>query len=299
MNAIDKSQSFYFFDIDDNLLFLPTKLYLWNAETKAERAVTSGEFAAIQNLLGRPGHWQSWAVRDETFRDFRDVEGVARSKQQFLKDLEIATTAGLGWQGPSWPMLVHCAKNGRAIAFVSARGHAPETIHTALKALVKSQHLPAVPPILGIYTVTNPDVRRRLKATSKKLSVPSIKKMAIKDAVTKALERYGAAPPHRFGMSDDDPNNVVLAISAMRDCKLKYPDKRFFVINTNHEEYVKLEIFPMADPVTASKRGKHLLKETDHGDPVTESPRRRRGTKTTSADAGRGRGRRSRRLRRT
>jgi hypothetical protein len=26
-------------------------------------------------------------------------------------------------------------------------------------------------------------------------------------------------------------------------------DKRFFVINTNHDEFVKLEIFPMAHPV--------------------------------------------------
>jgi predicted enzyme related to lactoylglutathione lyase len=57
-------------------------------------------------------------------------------------------------------------------------------------------------------------------------------------------------------MSDDDPANVVLAISAMRDCKLKYPDKRFFVINTNGKEFVKLEIFPMSDPVTARN---HLL----------------------------------------
>jgi hypothetical protein len=33
MPASDGSLSFYFFDID-NLLFLPTRLYLWNAETR-------------------------------------------------------------------------------------------------------------------------------------------------------------------------------------------------------------------------------------------------------------------------
>ena len=44
----DESRSFYFFDIDDNLLFLPTKLYLWNAEARTEKAVSSGEFASIQ-----------------------------------------------------------------------------------------------------------------------------------------------------------------------------------------------------------------------------------------------------------
>jgi predicted enzyme related to lactoylglutathione lyase len=264
VDAVDTGQSFYFFDIDDNLLFLPTKLYLWNAETKTERAVTSGEYAAIQNLLGRPGLWQDWTARDETFRDFRDKAGVAGAEQQLVKDLLTAMKSGTAWQGRAWPLLVHCAKNGRAIAMVSARGHAPETIEAALRALVERQYLQAIPPILGIYTVTNPGVRERLGATAKELTVPQIKKRAIKDAVRKALELYGADPPHRFGMSDDDPNNVVLAISAMRDCKLEYPDKRFFVINTNHEEYVKLEIFPMAHPVTASDGGKHLLKDTGH-----------------------------------
>jgi hypothetical protein len=47
----------------------------------------------------------------------------------------------------------------------------------------------------------------------------------------------------------------------MRDCKLAYPDKRFFVINTNHDEYVKLEIFPMEHPVTAAASGGHLLSD--------------------------------------
>jgi catechol 2,3-dioxygenase-like lactoylglutathione lyase family enzyme len=57
---------------------------------------------------------------------------------------------------------------------------------------------------------------------------------------------------------------VVLAISAMRTCKEKYPDKRFFVVNTNEFEFVKLEIFPMADPVTADRSGAGVLQ--DHPD---------------------------------
>ncbi len=125
----------------------------------------------------------------------------------------------------------------------------------------RKQPIERRPPILGIYTVSNPGVRARLGATDPAMTVPSVKKLAIKDAVRRALVEHGEEPPHRFGMSDDDPNNVVLAISAMRDCKLQYPNKRFFVINTNHEEYVKLEIFPMAHPVTAAKSGAHLLQD--------------------------------------
>jgi len=102
-----------------------------------------------------------------------------------------------------------------------------------------------------------------LGVTDPDMTVSSVKKLAIMHAIDAALERYGAAPPHRFGMSDDDPNNVVLAVSAMRVCKTKYPDKRFFVINTNAQEFVKLEIFPMAHPVTASPSGAGVLQERE------------------------------------
>jgi hypothetical protein len=63
----DGSLRFYFFDIDDNLFFLPTNLYLWNAERRTEQPISSDDFARIQNDLGRAGKWQARAVREETF----------------------------------------------------------------------------------------------------------------------------------------------------------------------------------------------------------------------------------------
>lgn len=258
----DGSISFYFFDIDDNLFFLPTPLYLWNAESQIEQAVSSGQFAQIQNELGRPGKWQAWAIREETFRAFRDQPGLPPAQQSFVVDLLKTASASTAWQGPSWPLLLHAGAKQRPIAMVTARGHEPATIEYGLSVLVERGLLPAVPPILGIYTVSNLGVRARLGAGDPAMTIPSVKKLAIKDAVKTALQKYGAIPPHRFGMSDDDPTNVVLAISAMRDCKLIYPDKRFFVINTNREEFVKLEIFPMNDPVTAIGSGQRLLRDS-------------------------------------
>lgn len=258
MTEGDGSLSFYFFDVDDNLLFLSTKLYLWNGETRAELAIGSGEFAAIQSQLGRPGPWQAWATRAETFRDFNDQPNVPPDEPSFVRDVVSAVQGTAPWQGPSWPLLVHAAKMQRPVALISARGHAPETIEAGLRKLVSLGQLPRVPPILGIYTVTNKAVRESLGVADLAMTVPSIKKIAIQNAVETALQSYGAQPPHRFGMSDDDTANVVLAVSAMRDCKLKHRDKRFFVINTNGHEFVKMEIFPMADPVTATGDA-HLL----------------------------------------
>ena len=119
--ASDGSISFYFFDIDDNLVFLPTKLYLWNAETQTEMTVTSGEFAGVQSELGRAGKWQAWAIRAETFRDFRDQPNVTTTDQSFVRDLRSAIAASELWQGPSWPLLVHAAERQRPIACVTAR----------------------------------------------------------------------------------------------------------------------------------------------------------------------------------
>lgn len=255
----DGSRSFYLFDIDDNLLFLTTELYLWNAETGEELAVSSGKFAEVQPRLGQTGEWHAWSAGERTFRDFRDQPGVAPRDQQFVKDLIKAIDGGGKWQGPSWPLLVHAATNQRAIAVVTARGHHPATIKAGLEVLAERGLIEAVPPILNLYTVTNEEVRAQVGAADPALTVPSVKKLAIKHAVKTALDTYGHDAPHRFGMSDDDLGNVALAISAMRDCKLDHPDKRFFVINTNHIEFVKLEVFKMEHPATAQATSQPLL----------------------------------------
>src|SRR5262249_15761124 len=156
------------------------------------------------------------------------------------------------------------AANQRWIAMITAGGHAPATIEAGLHILVKEGLLAAVPPILGIYAVSNPAVLQALGVTDPAMTTPAIKKRAIKDAVQRALAQHGPDLPARFGMADDDPQNVVLAISAMRDCKVQHPDKRFFVINTHHDEFVKLEIFRMDDPVTAVKQGRSVLADAPH-----------------------------------
>lgn len=256
----DGSVSFYFFDIDDNLFFLPTKLYLWNAMTQIEREVFSGEYAAIHDQLGRSGEWQEWSVREGfTYREFRDAPDVMPSEQTFCKVLLEAVENGSDWKGPSWPLLEHASKNQRPVVFITARGHAPATIAAAFDALADKGILVAKLNILCIFTCSNPDVQKSLGVTDPNTTIPSMKKLAIKAAVEIGLEKYGKEPPHRFGISDDDPNNVMLAINAMRDCKVKYPDKRFFVVNTNKDHYVKLEVFPMDHPVTADATGKKLL----------------------------------------
>ena len=77
------------------------------------------------------------------------------------------------------------------------------------------------------------------------------KHIAIRNIVDMAMDQFPDERNfHRFGMSDDDPKNVDLAIKAMCDYKKKYLENRFFVINTHHGEHAKLEVYPIVHAVT-------------------------------------------------
>jgi hypothetical protein len=248
-----EAHSFYFFDFDDNVMFLKTKVFVRNAVTRAEVALSTGEFALVYPQLGRPGRWEDFALFDGTYRDFHDRPGdqlPGGAKQPFVRDVEEAVaTPGCSWQAPSWKLFVYACEHQRPLSIVTARGHAPETLQEGVRALVARGLLPREPNYHTIFPVGNDAVRRQLGDQQLDLTTPALKRLAIVRSVELALARYGPEPPHHFGMSDDDPQNVSLIIRAMTECKQRYRDKRFFVVNTHVGEMVKLEVFPVDQPV--------------------------------------------------
>lgn len=254
MAAKSDGTSFYFFDFDDNIMFLGTSILIRNTDTKKEEPVTTRDFADIHPLLGKPGKWENYATFDGSFRYFRDrpaSELEPGQKQYFVADVEKAVDSGnKGWKAPSWDLFVYACEKQRPVSIVTARGHSPETLKAGVRVLVDKGLLPREPNYHTVYPVGNDDVRReQLGDRDLQKTVPALKRIAIHKSVDKAMEKYGSEPAHRFGMSDDDPQNVYLVIRAMCDCKKKYPDKRFFVINTHEGEKVKLEVFPVTFPV--------------------------------------------------
>jgi hypothetical protein len=267
--------SFYFFDFDDNIIFLSTLIFILNKKTKEPKRLTTGEFANIHPQLGHRGKYQNYDVFDETvdskkygrlhgsFNNFLDIseeELKSGQKQHFVLDVEkaIETADQKSWQAPSWDLFVYACKQQRPISIITARGHSPETLKAGVRVLVDKGLLLQEPNYLTVFPVANDDVCRELcseqpNVPDLKRNTPALKRIAIRKSVDKAIEKYGSEPDHRFGMSDDDPQNVDLIIKAMCDCKQKYPDKRFFVINTHAGEMVKLEVFPFNFPVTDKK----------------------------------------------
>jgi hypothetical protein len=261
MARADGSVTFYFFDIDDNTLFLGTRIVLRNRNTHEERQLGTEEFAHIRHMLGEAGEWEAYERFDGTYRYFRDRQDG--ELEYFVNDVAeaISDSANTSWQAPSWRMFVHACTNKGPLVFITARGHSPETIRAGIKLLADAGHIPCEPNYLAIFPVSNdavkqsilravPDPAERRQIEQMRDATSALKRFAIWQAVDLALEKYGAEPPHRFGMSDDDPGNIDLIVKAMCDCKTRHPDKRFFAIDTHKGEHVKLEVFPIDFPVT-------------------------------------------------
>lgn len=105
----------YSFDLDDNLLVLPTKVIL---ETRAgkKKEYNTLDFEKIRNSLDK----LDLKIIQGSFKNFRGDES-------FLKDIKLSKSAG------SWPYLIECIVNHASIfAIITARGHSPEAIRKGL-----------------------------------------------------------------------------------------------------------------------------------------------------------------------
>ena len=245
-------RSFYFFDFDDNVLFLTTSIFLFHKETGKETAISTGEFARWSHTVGKSGPFRDHEIRFDdqlgSFRRFRDqnLEALRKMQKQqpFIEDLAHALgQPDFSWKGPSWHTFYHAAFNLRPLSVITARGHDPKTIKEGISLLVGRGYLPSEPNYLSVYPVSHTATRHMLGDIAQEFSTAELKRRAIMASVDKAMEVYGNNAHHRFGMSDDDPKNIELIIEAMTKMKEKYSENSFFVIDTHQERYIKQEIF--------------------------------------------------------
>ena len=93
-------RSFYFFDFDDNVAFLPTPMYLFHSESGKEVKISTGEYAKYSNLIGREGFFKDYRLdlcpQTGSFRRFRDQKFswfhrvFHKPEQAFVEDIEKA-----------------------------------------------------------------------------------------------------------------------------------------------------------------------------------------------------------------
>lgn len=123
------TMKYYAFDWDDNLMYMPTKIY-----TKDDKGKTVGmsteDFAEYRTEIGKePFEYEGHTIvgfDENPFRDF-NVPG----DEKFLKDAMKAPT------GPAWDDFVEAVNNGSIFSIITARGHTPSILKNAVYNLIK------------------------------------------------------------------------------------------------------------------------------------------------------------------
>lgn len=252
-NARQGGRSFYFFDLDDNILSMDTKIILFHKKNGSEIEISSSELAESSKTIGKSGKFKDFCLdfNDATgsYRNFRDkrfppwIWGKQR-RQSIETDLEKALEKPeWDWHGPSWNHFFYAVLNERPVSIITARGHQPKTMKRSLNLLFHQGFLFKKPNILTIYPVSNPQVRKDLGDPDLKMSIAKLKKVALKRSVERAFRKYGFSPHHRFGVSDDDPSNIGEITATLVELKKEYPQNAFFVIDTSGGKIQKTEIF--------------------------------------------------------
>jgi len=138
LRVADRDFKYFIFDWDDNILHMPTKIYLERRTEDGswvDHSVSTALFAVIrsdtENYRPPRGDWNL------AFRDFQDYEDEEESG--FLKDTREALERVLNGEeapAPSFTSLKETLAEGRLFAIVTARGHEPESLKQAVRLFI-------------------------------------------------------------------------------------------------------------------------------------------------------------------
>jgi hypothetical protein len=124
------TMKYYAFDWDDNLMYMPTQIYLKDDRGNSV-GMSTEDFAEYRTEIGQePFEYEGHTIvgfDEDAFRDFR-VTG----DKKFLKDAMTAET------GPAWDDFVEAVNNGSIFAIITARGHTPTILKQAVYNLIKN-----------------------------------------------------------------------------------------------------------------------------------------------------------------
>ena len=132
-DQLKPTMKYYAFDWDDNLMYMPTKIYLKDDEGNSV-GMSTEDFAEYRTEIGKePFDYEGHTIvgfDEDALRDFK-ITG----DKKFLVDSMKAST------GPAWDDFVEAVNNGSIFAIITARGHTPSVIKNAVyNLIIKNKH---------------------------------------------------------------------------------------------------------------------------------------------------------------
>ena len=139
LDVANRDFKYYIFDWDDNILHMPTRIHLEKKcadGTWRHVSVSTGTYALVRTdsehyRMPRDGG------REAAFREFQDASSDF-SDSAFIRDTRSALKRIKAGEkpGPSFETLRKTLREGRIFAIVTARGHAPEAIQSAVRIFI-------------------------------------------------------------------------------------------------------------------------------------------------------------------
>lgn len=134
----NRAFKYYIFDWDDNILHMPTRIYLERMRpdgTWTEASLSTASFALVRKDTQ---NWRLPAIggAKAAFRDFSDFDGT---NDTFLRDTHEAIKEAKRGASvpPSFATFAKTLREGRLFAVVTARGHAADTIKEAVRLFIR------------------------------------------------------------------------------------------------------------------------------------------------------------------
>ena len=236
----------FVFDWDDNVFEMPTRIMLFHKRTGAQRGVSTDAFALMRGDIGRAGTpWADYELRPApptgtdsgSMRFFGDAS--PGGAHQFAADIALAMRTPR-WQGPVWNDFVAATRRestARHTYFITARLHAPATIHAAVDGLRRRGLIRFTPPLDNVWPVAQADFANRFQRVfgvpppAGDTASPSARKAAVMEQILDSVERVplpagaplvstpdgrGRGAYHLWGFSDDDLGNVTKAVEVLQ-----------------------------------------------------------------------------------
>lgn len=262
---------YYMFDWDDNILHMPTKIYLERRQEDGRwesHPVSTGQFALIrrdmENYRPTNGNW------DDAFVEFYDVG--SRGEGAFLEDCKSALrpiVSGSSLGGPSFNRFRKALVEGRLFAIITARAHSPYAIRKGVEYFIENilnqEEKAGMIDNLRRYnaffdeenSICDKEVLRKYLSLNKYLGVTSssflermglglggspqnpatAKQFAIREFVQHVVDLVGRlerTAPISIGFSDDDVHNVQAVVAFIeQELSVQFPDVRFVVYDTS------------------------------------------------------------------
>lgn len=296
----EKNLRLYGFDWDDNILRMPTKIYL-KSETGDIVGMSTEEFAEYRHLIGKePFDYDGETIvgfDNDAFRDFTHPE-------TFLTDTKLAIEKNR--KSPSFRKFKENLIYANPFSIITARGHNPNVLKKGVKLFIhmvlspdeKETMVKNIKDSFKHEEIFSDNFLRKLntlddnqivdlyldekgdyypvssKEFGEKFGVEvsggaanpeHSKKIALLDFISKYndLIMSGKYVNTSLGFSDDDPKNIQAMIKYVKnELSNMYPEVKFIIYDTSEGGYNKIHIEANKEEIDEEVMLESLIKRT-------------------------------------